>query len=84
MMVAGKNRFDVFKNKLSLVLSRLDALSPLNILARGYSVSRKLPQHKLLKSSKDILPGDRMETILADGSVVSFVEKVNKKRNDGV
>lgn len=79
LQAAGKNRFDVFKNRLSLLLSRLDALSPLNILARGYSVSRKIPQHRLLKSVKDILPGDRMETILADGLVVSFVEKVNKK-----
>jgi exodeoxyribonuclease VII large subunit len=77
---AGKNRFELYKNRLSLVLSRLDALSPLGILRRGYSVSRKLPRQQLVRSVTDILPGDRMETIVTDGRIVSFVENVGKRR----
>jgi len=77
---AGKNSFDRHRNRLSLSVSRLDTLSPLKILARGYSVSRKLPGKLLLKSVEEILPGDKMETILSDGHIVSLVESVVEKR----
>jgi len=78
--IAGKNSLEKLKSRLSLSMSRLDALSPLKILGRGYSVSRKLPGKTLLKSVVDIHPGDRMETILSDGRVVSLIEDVVKKR----
>ena len=81
---AGKNSFEKHKNRLSLTATRLEALSPLRILARGYSVSRRLPSAKVLKSVNEITPGDRMETVLPDGQVVSFVEKIaSRKRNAG-
>ena len=75
LRAAGKNRFDVFKNKLSLILSRLEALSPLKTLSRGYSVSRKTADLSLVKSFKDISPGELMETILADGRLISMVKE---------
>lgn len=78
---AGKNSFEKHKNRLSLVLSRLETLSPLRILARGYTVSRRLPKQTLVRSIDDILPGDRMETLVTDGSVVSFVEEAKKKKH---
>jgi exodeoxyribonuclease VII large subunit len=81
---AGKNSFEKHKNRLSLTAARLEALSPLRILARGYSVSRRLPTETVLKSVSEIMPGDRMETVLSDGRVVSFVEKIaSRKRNAG-
>jgi len=75
---SGKNSFDSQRNRLSLVLTRLEALSPLKVMNRGYSVSRRMPKRQLLRSVEQILPGDRMETLLPDGSVVSFVESVDK------
>lgn len=77
LQAAGKNRFEVFKNNLSLVLSRLDTLSPLKILSRGYSVSRKLPERSLVKSCRTIKPGEKLETILVDGRLISLVEESN-------
>ncbi|MGD8922989.1 MAG: exodeoxyribonuclease VII large subunit [Candidatus Zixiibacteriota bacterium] len=83
LVTAGKNRFEAYKNGLSLLASRLDTLSPLKILARGYSVSRKLPEQRVLASIADISPGEKMETILPDGRLISSVEEiVNKKRID--
>jgi len=77
---AGKNSFEKHRNRLSLSMSRLDTLSPLKILGRGYSVSRKLPGKTLMKFVADIHPGDRMETILSDGHVVSLVEEIEKRQ----
>jgi len=78
LTAAGKNRFERLKNSLSLTLARLDDLSPLKVLARGYSVSRLSPGEELIKSAKQIKPGDRMETILTDGRLMSTVDEVKK------
>ncbi len=80
LLTAGKNSFEKLGNRLSLSMSRLDALSPLKILGRGYSFSRKLPGRMVLRSVADIRPGDRMETILSDGHVVSLIEDTVKER----
>jgi exodeoxyribonuclease VII large subunit len=80
LAAAGKNSFEKHKNRLSLALSRLDTLSPLKILERGYSVSRRLPGQTLLRSVNDIQPADRIETIISDGSIVSFVEKITRQK----
>ncbi len=76
--VAGKNLFERFRNGLSLGLSRLDGLSPLKILARGYSVSRRENDQGLVRSFEDIGEGDRLETILVDGRLVSVIESTRK------
>jgi len=76
---AGKNRFDRIRNRLSLVVSRLEALSPMKTLARGYSVSRRLDDGALVRSWKDAAKGDRLETILADGRLVSLVDETSGK-----
>lgn len=76
--IAGKNLFERFRNGLSLSLSRLEALSPLKTLARGYSVSRRVQDQNVVRSYKDIGEGDRMETIVADGRLISLVEAVRK------
>ena len=79
---AGKNVFEKHKNRLSLVLSRLEALSPLKILARGYSVTRTVPERKLVTTVGLLTVGDKIETILQDGQVLSQVEKIVKKTDD--
>jgi len=76
---AGKNRFEIAKNRLSLLASRLDTLSPLGILARGYSVSYKLPEKKLIKSINDIQDKNEMETTLTDGTIISKISKIIKR-----
>ncbi|MEW5797199.1 MAG: exodeoxyribonuclease VII large subunit [Candidatus Zixiibacteriota bacterium] len=75
---AGKNLFERFRNGLSLGLSRLEALSPLKTLARGYSVSRRVSDQKVVRSHEDIGEGERMETIIADARLISLVETVRK------
>jgi len=79
LATGGKNCFERFRNELSLRLSRLDTLSPLKTLARGYSVSRRCDNESLIRSVRDTAEGDRMETILADGRLVSLIEKIRKE-----
>tara|TARA_B100001059_G_C17614148_1_gene466120 strand:- start:14 stop:823 length:810 start_codon:yes stop_codon:yes gene_type:complete len=59
-------------NSLALQASKLDSVSPLNVLARGYSIT-KTQQGKVVKSVGQIKAGDVLVTELVDGSVKSTV-----------
>ena len=59
-------------NSLALQASRLDSVSPLNVLARGYSIT-KTQQGKVVKSVGQIKTGDVLITELVDGSIESQV-----------
>src|SRR3989338_8023079 len=55
---------------------KLEALSPLNVLSRGYSISFKLPEMKVVTDTSQINTGDRIQTLLKDGGFTSQV--INK------
>jgi exodeoxyribonuclease VII large subunit len=80
LMFGGKMRLAEYRNSLSLVLSRMDSLSPLKVLVRGYSVSRRLRDGLVLKSGTEIRVGEQLETILAEGRVVSTVDSATESR----
>ena len=54
--------------------ARLESLSPLAVLARGYSVTKRLDDGSIVRNADQVSPGDRIETRLAAGSLVSRVE----------
>ncbi|VAW38358.1 Exodeoxyribonuclease VII large subunit [hydrothermal vent metagenome] len=47
----------------------LNAVSPLNILGRGYAVVTRLPDNKILRSHSEASPGDRLRLTLHDGKI---------------
>ncbi len=61
------------QQRLAAVSGKLDALSPLKVLSRGYAIAYKGEQ--VLKSVEDVHTGDRVSVRLADGSVSCVVEK---------
>ena len=78
--IHGKNLLAKHKNSLSLVHSRLESLSPMAILERGYSVTRKTETGELIKSVKDLKAGVNIETLLKDGSIYSRADKIKGKK----
>ena len=61
-------------------LSRsLQAVSPLKTLARGYSITTDADTGKVITHSSDTAPGMRIHTRLAEGSLVSVVEKCSRR-----
>jgi exodeoxyribonuclease VII large subunit len=57
---------------------RLHAVSPLATLARGYAIAHRSEDGKILRSFQDIEPGELMETRLAEGMLVSRIERADK------
>ena len=60
------------QNKLATLCGKLDGLSPLKVLARGYSIAEN-KQGQALTSVKQVKKGDLITTILQDGKVTSKV-----------
>jgi exodeoxyribonuclease VII large subunit len=65
------------------LIQRLQTLSPLSILSRGYSLSMLMPGGLVVKDIAQIKPGDKLKTIFNIGEVVSLVQEVyrNERKN---
>jgi len=74
------NCFRHARQELATAAGRLDALSPLNVLERGYSVTRLLPSGTVVRSTEQVQPGDLLETRLHSGKLTSRVEAVDDAR----
>ena len=63
------------RTRVAAVAGRLESLSPLNVLSRGYSLTRT-PDGGVVRDAATVRPGDPLVTRLARGEVVSRVEHV--------
>ena len=64
------------RHKFELNAARLNSLSPLAVLSRGYSVTTA--EGLVLKSAAEAVWGQELVTTLADGKVISIVQEVQK------
>ncbi len=61
--------------RLSSLSGKLDTLSPLAVLNRGYSLTQREADGELVRDAADLTPGERIVTRLAKGQAVSTVEQ---------
>ena len=64
------------RERLDAARGRLEALSPLRVLERGYALV--LDRAEVVSSVEGIRPGDRLEIRLRDGAVKTRVEEVEE------
>ncbi len=57
---------------------RLEALSPLAVLSRGYSITRRAADGRIVRDSGELKPGEQIATRLARGEAVSRVEQTTE------
>lgn len=62
-------------NQISRLAAQLDSLSPLGVLARGYSVTRLPESKQLVRDASQVAAGDRIETRLHTGTLISRIEE---------
>ncbi len=63
--------------RLAAAAGRLEAGSPLHLLARGWSVTRRSGTPAALRSVSGLTAGAALETIVADGRITSRVERID-------
>ncbi|MGI6642711.1 MAG: exodeoxyribonuclease VII large subunit [Bacillota bacterium] len=68
-------RLDRERNALASSVARLDALSPLRILSRGYSLAQLLPDMEIVRRHEDAPRGSRLRLTLHEGELICLVEE---------
>ena len=61
------------QHKCGVLAAKLDALSPLTVLARGYSVTENA-DGKVIRSIEEVRWGDEIITQVGDGNIISVVQ----------
>lgn len=78
--VLKKQSNQLLKDKrlhLDTIEKHLSLLSPETILKKGYTLTFK--NNKVIKDTKTLSKGDRLETLFSEGKVISIVDKVDRK-----
>ncbi|MER3417123.1 MAG: exodeoxyribonuclease VII large subunit [Gemmataceae bacterium] len=74
LLQAGRRRLQQLGERVQHTALRLDTLSPLNVLKRGYSLTWKLGQSTCVRSWQEVQPGDWVCTRLHVGTILCRVE----------
>ena len=67
--------------QFTALAAKLDALSPLKVLGRGYAVARN-EQGQILRAAQEAVAGEKIEVLLGQGSLNCTVNACNMGGND--
>lgn len=73
---AWEKRAGQKKNRALNAMALLTSLSPLAVLGRGYSITRRLPDGLILRRSEDAAPGQEVDILLAAGELRAKIIKI--------
>jgi exodeoxyribonuclease VII large subunit len=79
---ALQQRLQLARQRLEAQAARLETLSPLNVLLRGYSLTRQEDNGAVVRSPDQVRPGDRLVTQVHQGQIVSRVEGLSLAEAD--
>ena len=69
------------RHRLAAAVGRLQSLSPLAVLGRGYSLTRRVPSGEVVRGAVGLRVGDAIEVLLGEGALGARVTDV-KERDD--
>lgn len=78
-----RHYLNINNERFTSLVKRLEALSPLAVLARGYSLSMLEPEGEVIRDAAMLKPGDLVKTVLASGGFLSLVKEVNEDMGYG-
>ena len=76
LLRAVRGRARLARQQVDTAGGRLESLSPLAVLARGYSLTQRTADGRLIRAAAETSPGERMTTRFASGQTISRVEQV--------
>lgn len=77
---AIRSRTRQARSQVASMAGSLNALSPLNVLERGYSITQLAETNQVVRRAGDVSVGDQLMTRVHQGQIVSRVESVEHKQ----
>lgn len=74
-----QNIINMKGSSLKICAGRLDAISPLKTIERGYSITLKQKDHKVVYSISDLNEGDGLDIIIKDGTIECIIDSIKAK-----
>ena len=78
LLSAENNQLGKKKQRFIAMTAKLDAMSPLKVLSRGYAMAQK-QNGAIVRSVHDITPGEEIRVSLADGGFTAAVTDVKEQ-----
>ena len=75
-----QSRLSESTSELQKMAGKLDAMSPLSTLSRGYAIGYNMTKNSPIGSTDDVSAGDEIKMTLKDGSVFSTVKEKTKEK----
>ena len=75
MLQTAAHFIEIQKSEFNLLIEKLNILNPLAILGRGYSITYKLPEQKIVKDIKEVALHDKIKIRLYKGKIICMVEE---------
>lgn len=69
-------RLERARSSFAIAGGRLETLSPLAVLARGYAVVRRMPEGRPVQRARQLCPGDGIELQFSDGTATCEVGSI--------
>ncbi len=82
MAVALRTRLDLLRHRTEGCRGKLQTLSPLAVLERGYSIARLLPSGKVIRRTSDLRLTSRVNVRVHRGEFIARVEEIDGKDPD--
>ncbi len=70
---------ELWRRSLEEAIGAMHALSPLAILGRGYSITRRWPDLTVIRTASDVASGDAVHVRLASGELLCEVRRTGEK-----
>ena len=74
ILINPQELFIKYNNSMELIVNKLELLNPLNVLSKGYTVSKV--NNKIIKSINDVKVDDKLNIKLLDGEIETIVKGV--------
>ena len=75
---AIRGRLRLARQEADRAASQLQSLSPLAVLGRGYSLTQRTADGRVIRHAAELAPGQQITTRFAAGKVISRVEQIEK------
>lgn len=81
LQAAVARRLTTAQRRIGALAARIDGLSPLAVLGRGYSVTWDASRTRIIRDASTIAPGDRVSVTLERGNFDATVTTVTARRD---